>query len=58
MTRKDYVLIAAVMATERPDGNAMNYDVWRQIVGALGNALQDDNPRFDAQRFIDACNGE
>lgn len=58
MTKKDYELIA----------NEINKDfyTWRRpsiiekegmfaIINAVANALEKDNPRFDRERFIEAC---
>jgi len=56
MTRKDYVLIAAVL-------NAVYQDKWSQwdaedmfytVVDRLADALAADNPRFDRARFYSA----
>ena len=64
MTRKDYELIAdtirrftwAAQAVERSSGSP-SVDVASQaIVGEFVASLKGTNPRFDAQRFIDACN--
>lgn len=67
MTRKDYVLIAKAMADARPlaadripfyaSARAMGaVDAWENTVAIIGRALQADNPRFDAARFVAACN--
>ena len=70
MTRKDYVLLADILAqlsreiakdetgdlTER--GRAIlsggRLTVWN-IAHRLADQLRDDNPRFDRKRFLDAC---
>lgn len=67
MTRKDYVLIAEgiraevdTLNMERDGGLDRTY----HLIGAslvarrLAQSLQDDNPRFDYDRFIKACGVE
>lgn len=56
MTKKDYVLLARVFKTnydalQRP-GNKMTL---RLIVKDICRELQQDNPRFDSDKFIKAC---
>jgi hypothetical protein len=59
MTRKDFVLIAAAVASAR----AISVDA--QHIGAvdtvaleLADALRTTNPNFDRDRFLRACRGE
>jgi hypothetical protein len=54
MTRKDYQLIAEVFA------NFGKIVVLEETIGIdialnLADALQADNPRFNRDRFLDAC---
>ena len=60
MTRKDYVLIADAMKRARPVilNNRGPLDMWESCVDELAQALARSNPRFDAQRFINACRAE
>ena len=51
MTRKDYVLIAEVIATSWHTST----DTKRTIALNMADALQNDNPRFDRERFLVAC---
>ena len=51
MTRKDYVLIADVLAVAWWASN----DQRRHIAHDLADALGADNPRFDRDRFLVAC---
>lgn len=61
MTRKDYVVLATALAKTRPlniqtaplDSPAIKQ--WGEDVRFIAAALAQDNPRFDRQRFIDAC---
>lgn len=50
MTRKDYQLIARVIAGLGMDGESQ---AW--IARAFAEALADENERFNAERFLDAC---
>lgn len=66
MTRKDYQLIAdtigrfawAAQVCERSSGLPSLEVVVESLVGEFVASLKDTNPRFDAQRFIEACNKE
>ena len=55
MTRKDYILIAAALHKSRPEEGA-KLDQWQDTVLAVSHALEDDNPLFARQRFLDYCN--
>lgn len=61
MTRKDYVAIAAAVARVREatnDGSINNaQDAVSHVIDELTAIFENDNPRFDAPRFIRACNG-
>ena len=69
MTRKDYILIAKAMNRARPQSAAKDDKdrsekeeaevlqwVWDCL--ELADALQEENPRFDRDRFIAACKGD
>ena len=58
MTRKDYIAIARVLAYHRPlvnEDGEQAYQRWRELAQGIANALQIDNPRFDHERFREAC---
>lgn len=71
MTRKDYVLIAAVMRADaahldesRIDRHIYSdmsawergaYDQWNTTCLAMAHALAADNAAFDRARFLKAC---
>ena len=66
MTRKDYVLIANAINASRPkdDGTWQSEDMlfgatfaWKRTVEDMANALYCTNPRFDRERFVNACYG-
>lgn len=63
MTRKDYELIAQVLATNRPrpsmyiainDYKAAKH-IHDSIVSDLADELQWDNPAFNRAKFVEAC---
>ncbi len=51
MTRKDYVIIAEVIATSWHASAESKRDIAQNMADALGA----DNPRFDRARFLVAC---
>lgn len=53
MTKKDYIAIANAFAAlnKITKGKAIH----EQYCIALANVLQADNPRFDRERFLEAC---
>lgn len=51
MSRKDFVLIAAVIANTR-NIEATSRDLYAQ---AFADALAHANPSFDRERFLTAC---
>ena len=56
MTRKDYELIAGVFALEtkdEPQGRALSKMRW--LATGIATKLQNENPRFDRERFLKAC---
>ena len=70
MTRKDYILIADIIAQvsrdiasdQSPDASDRHRAILSgerlatyTIAHRLAEQLRQDNPRFDRQRFIDAC---
>lgn len=64
MTRKHFEAIAAVLRQENTrlaQGNVPDYAGQRtlsNLTDRLADAFADENPRFDRQRFIAACQGE
>lgn len=60
MTRKDYVLIAeaikgAVSYEMEFNNNEAGADSLKKFSVTLASLLMADNPRFDVNRFFDAC---
>ena len=51
MTRKDYQLIASAFALF----NYLDQPTRYFIAMALADRLEEDNPRFDRDRFLQAC---
>jgi hypothetical protein len=58
MTRKDYELIAAVLAGSKPDGSRAMLLQWQTTAENMADALAADNPRFDRVRFLAVCGVE
>jgi hypothetical protein len=59
VTKQDYTVIAEVIFRERT-AQATTYAQARvldRVAVRMANALADENPRFDRDRFIDACMG-
>lgn len=50
--RRHYEVLAAVMRDCHPGDS---YSWWRVAKTKLGDALAEDNPRFDRGRFEEAC---
>ncbi|MGH7179106.1 MAG: hypothetical protein ACREJC_17140, partial [Tepidisphaeraceae bacterium] len=57
MTRKDYILLAVALRNARPpDGETRNARLaWLAAVCGVADACTRDNPRFDSDRFLNAC---
>ena len=52
MTKKDYIKLANLIK-EKATGN--DYIFIDDLLDGLCTILEDDNPRFDRERFIAAC---
>lgn len=50
MTKKNYVQIAAILSEAGQYGDPVDY-----ITAELCDVFAQDNPRFDRERFIAAC---
>ena len=56
MTRKDYVAIAQAINDEiRPYSEHAIQSTVYNIIDNLCDTFQEDNPRFDRARFLEAC---
>jgi hypothetical protein len=55
MTRKDYKLIAEVIAVSWFGSAELGAKLKADLVSNLADKLQQDNPRFDRERFLTAC---
>lgn len=68
MTKKDYELIARALASSKPkswiqladEGKDWTYtyeleEQWSEIRDALADAFAQDNPHFDREKFLTAC---
>lgn len=58
MSKKDYVWLAGILREERlaciAEGNRAEAGLTERVAVRLTNRLKDDNPRFDADRFMAA----
>lgn len=54
MTKKDFVLIAETFAERKPQ-NRVNMISWVEGVEKMANKLENTNPRFNRQKFLEAC---
>ena len=52
MTRKDYVRVAENLSSYK---DLIDEFTFEDLVDDFGAFFAEDNPRFDAQRFLDAC---
>jgi len=64
MTRKDYIALANALHNAKPREGAKNYAptpdasasmAWLAAVCGVADALTKDNPRFDSDMFLMAC---
>jgi hypothetical protein len=65
MTRKDFVALAGALQRVRPSDypeTSVTLDIardqWQRDVATVADILEWDNPRFDRERFLRACNGQ
>jgi hypothetical protein len=62
MTRRDYILISRTLLDFKksmvdPHGTTSQEAYW-VLCTDFANALADENPRFDHDRFLQACEAE
>jgi hypothetical protein len=61
MTRKDFQVIAdslrAALMTVQDMDDAKAHEAWKVCCREVASGLAGTNPRFDRQRFLDACTG-
>ena len=56
MTRKDFQLIADTLKASKPKSEVSQpLANWMMTVDRFADALAETNPRFDRDRFINAC---
>ena len=55
MTKKDYITIAAAIA-EVKVYNSDEENISLKIATSLANVFKWDNPKFDRDKFLKACN--
>jgi len=58
MTKKDFVAIAEIIKKNSSKVYGATFtDVTREVVNDLADYFEAQNPNFDRDRFIKACNG-
>jgi hypothetical protein len=60
MTKKDYILIAQAIRGMYPRDGLITAEAWAirlDVAERLAAYLSTDNPRFDRDKFIEACTG-
>jgi hypothetical protein len=57
LTRQHFKLIADAFNKTRPQGGQYKSQ-WLLDIEAIADALEQTNPGFDKERFIQACKGE
>lgn len=56
MTKKDYELIAGVLKRYNDANNGnMFEDILHDVSYDFATALQEENPKFDSNKFLEAC---
>lgn len=55
MTKKDHILIANVLATTRNEPAFIDKLTINRIAYELAYTFKRDNPKFDRERFLEAC---
>lgn len=55
MTKKDYKKFAALLSDLSRQNIEKSDDLFKLIVVGLCNIFSNDNPRFDQERFVKAC---
>ena len=56
MTKKHFELLANALKFVQPGNNTKsNWLQWEKDIQAIAQACQQNNPRFDTERFLKAC---
>ena len=55
MTRKDYLKAVVVVKEYESSGNFSRKSDKKLVVNVLADIFQEDNPRFQRDRFVKAC---
>lgn len=56
MTKKDYILISnRIKSTKGTYSSIIARDIVDDLALALAEVLRDDNPNFDTDKFLKAC---
>ena len=56
MTRKDFQMIAKILNRFHCKGHSVDQaNMIEDMAKAMAHQMEQDNPRFDKHRFLDAC---
>jgi hypothetical protein len=56
LTRKDYAAVAAELRGVKPNSRSyIELQTWKTCCDAVAHGFAADNPRFDRDRFLAAC---
>jgi hypothetical protein len=58
MTRQDYILLAKTLKDTKAEHCSDAMSQWEADAQHIADALQSDNPRFNKEKFLAACQGE
>jgi len=56
MTKKDYIKFAKFMSERKSDFK--DHSMWLSFCSKFAELLEDDNPKFDENKFYKACQNE
>lgn len=54
-TRQHYVFFAEILNKTRSPKYGDHYGTWKNLVEVIADQFEDDNERFDRDKFLVAC---
>ena len=58
MTKKDYVALAAILASKRDEATVEENVLLDRVASHIAVYCKSQNERFDKTKFLEACNSE